>query len=264
MSSDRTRITFDPDKQYRSVVMQQGRVTLDADWNEAQEIGGETLRADVQDIVGPCGTPDNGYAITLTGSPTEPAFDFQIGQSAVTGGGTMYVGGERVFLPAPITYFQQADWLNGPTPPAPNPPKNEFIYLSLREQEVSAVEDADLIEPALGGPDTAQRTRLVQRIVRLPCSGTDCPSALADAEKLWAAQGPDVAGWNAAAAFGGEASGQSSDESAARRPLRPRRARRVSWRRKSTDSRSDCRLRSQKRRNHVCLGVRQRGVSVPN
>ena len=67
MGSDRARITYDPKQQCRSVVMQQGRVTLEADWNEASQIIGEELRRETLDFVGPCGTPDNGYLVVPYG-----------------------------------------------------------------------------------------------------------------------------------------------------------------------------------------------------
>jgi hypothetical protein len=67
--------------------------------------------------------------------------------------------------------------------------RNEFIYLLLREQEVSAVEDLPLQEVALGGPDSAQRSRLIQRIVRLAVDGTNCATALEEAKRIWIAQG---------------------------------------------------------------------------
>ena len=35
MASDRARISFDPTRDYRTVLAQQGRVTLEADVNEA-------------------------------------------------------------------------------------------------------------------------------------------------------------------------------------------------------------------------------------
>ena len=63
MGSDRARVTYDPRQQYRSVVMQQGRLTLEADWNEAFQINNESLRKESLDFVGPCGTPDDGYAV---------------------------------------------------------------------------------------------------------------------------------------------------------------------------------------------------------
>jgi hypothetical protein len=187
MGSDRARISYDQKQHYRSVVMQQGRVTLEADWNEAQLIASEETRKEALDFVGPAGTPDNGYAITLPAS----GFDFQIGA------GTMYVGGVRVHLSQAESYSQQkqnewldfaidGDWVAVPTD---KPGSNEYVYLFLREQEVSAVEDSDLKDVALGGPDTAQRTRLIQHVERLSTSGTDCPSALTDAETKWAAKG---------------------------------------------------------------------------
>src|SRR5271157_5240528 len=85
MGSDRARVSFDPKQQYRSVVMQQGRVTLEADWNEASQIAGEELRRETLDIVGPCGTPDDGYLIVPSSASAAPTFN-QIQFVIVTGG----------------------------------------------------------------------------------------------------------------------------------------------------------------------------------
>lgn len=208
MGSDKARVTYDPRQQYRSVVMQQGRVTLEADWNETEQIASEEQRLETLDIIGPSGTPDNGYQIILP-DPSSP-YDFSVGS------GTMYVGGIRASLAENVDYSSQADWLNYNNPPDPQdlsddavdwvPPNSpapvyagggtgaqgatdEFVYLYLREQEVSAVEDPDLADVALGGPDTAARTRLLQHIVRVGCDGTDCATGLNAAEAQWAAQG---------------------------------------------------------------------------
>ena len=191
MGSDRARISYNPGQLYRSVVMQQGRVTLEADWNEAQTIANEQTRREALDFVGPTGTwrSDNGYAISLiptTGS-NPPSYDFTIGS------GSMYVGGERAYLPQNENYSAQpkGDWMDFAQDPdwvAPytsNPGFNEYVYLFLREQEVSAVEDSDLKDIALGGPDTAQRTRLIQHIVRHKTAGTDCPTSLKDVQANW-------------------------------------------------------------------------------
>jgi hypothetical protein len=192
MGSDRARVTYDPKQQYRSVVMQQGRVTLEADWNEAQQITLEEIRREALDFVGPCGTPDDGYKVVLASEPTNPPFDFTVSA------GTMYVGGMRAHLIDSVQYSNQPDWHDkGPEDPdwvdlstLPNsPPVDEFVYLSLREQEVSAVEDPELKDVALGGPDTAQRTRLLQRIVRVACNGTDCGTGLSAAETHWQSEG---------------------------------------------------------------------------
>ncbi len=190
MGSDRARLSYDSRQDYRAVVMQQGRVTVEADWNEQQQIAGEQLREQTLDIVGPAGTPDDGYRIIETGVSSSPPFDFSVGP------GTMYVGGERVTLAAAVDYNQQEQWLDRLGDPdwvdLPNPrqpPGDELIYLYLREQEVSAVEDHALREIALGGPDTAARVRLIQHIVRLATAAADCAKALGDAQAKWASEG---------------------------------------------------------------------------
>jgi len=63
MTADRAKISYDPTRQYRSVIAQQGRVTLEADTNEAATIASEALRLETIDVMGPTGTPDNGYAL---------------------------------------------------------------------------------------------------------------------------------------------------------------------------------------------------------
>lgn len=154
MGSDRARISYNPTQQYRAVVAQQGRVTLEADWNEAQQIASEELREETLDFVGASGTPDNGYEV-IAAAQAQP-FDF------ATSAGTMYVGGMRAFSTKPIEYSNQLDWLDRVGDPNWVDPANlkkapsarELVYLLLREQEVSAVEDSALLEKALGGPDT--------------------------------------------------------------------------------------------------------------
>ena len=85
MSSDRARVSYEPSRHWRGVINQQGRVTLEADWNEARAIAAESERAQLVDVVGPSGTPDDGYRVDVAGSG-----DLTIRQ------GTMYVGGERM------------------------------------------------------------------------------------------------------------------------------------------------------------------------
>ena len=207
MSSDRAKISYDEKQQYRSVIMQQGRVTLEADWNEQGQIVAEEIRKEALDFVGPSGTPDDGYAVSKGGSGL---FDLSVSP------GTLYVGGLRVSLGQAMSddrsgefsdiasqtlkqawsYSNQPDWLDYagdpdwvPVPES-TPDTREYVYLLLREQEVSAVEDSALREVALGGPDTAARTRLIQRIVRSPTKQTDCPLALTElAEGHWKPQG---------------------------------------------------------------------------
>jgi hypothetical protein len=163
MAGDRARVSHDPSRDYRAVVLQQGRVTLEADGNEASRIFEDGLRADVIDIVGPYGTPDDGYKVSAAGA------GFLIGP------GSYYLGGWRVQLAREMPLAPGPDALDlaAPTLAA----GNYAIALLLTEQEVSAVEDRALLEVALGGPDTCQRTRLMQSGVAIRVRGDDCSSA---------------------------------------------------------------------------------------
>jgi hypothetical protein len=207
MPSDKTRTSDDVRQGYKGPVMQEGRVILDRDFNALQETVSAAIEADVLDIIGPCGTPDDGFGISVPAisSPPAPAlwvppaplvapaphrFDFLISP------GTMYVGGQRAVFPAadpgqqPFTYsyFDQPDWIQPDDPSSGSPlvsPEVEFVYLHVFEQEVSAVEDSDLKDVALGGPDTTQRLRLMRRVERLAVQADDCASALEQATQTW-------------------------------------------------------------------------------
>jgi hypothetical protein len=207
MPSDLTRpATGDLRQHYEAVVMQQGRVILDRDFNALQDIVNGRIAADALDEIGPCGTPvaDDGLAVSLppgAASVSAPVsfsapdpFDFLVKP------GTIYVGGQRVVFEAPpagqppLSYFHQPDW---PSPPDPfargsasfSAPQRELVALHAFEQEVGAVEDPELLDVALGGPDTTQRVRLMRRIVRLGVTGADCAEALADAVAEWGRHG---------------------------------------------------------------------------
>ena len=71
MSGDYTRFTFDPAKVFSGVHKQQGRVSLDADFNEFEEILDRRDRSEMYDTVGhavvPATTPD-GFAIGVDAS----------------------------------------------------------------------------------------------------------------------------------------------------------------------------------------------------
>jgi hypothetical protein len=57
MKFDATRKTFNPGKNYSRVLMQQGRVQLDADWNEQSAIQLNYVRQLGADLIGPYGGP---------------------------------------------------------------------------------------------------------------------------------------------------------------------------------------------------------------
>lgn len=66
MKGDFTRSTFDKKKHYNSVNMQQGRVQVDADWNEQNDINSHHERTFLRDILGKSGTldKDDGFKIS--------------------------------------------------------------------------------------------------------------------------------------------------------------------------------------------------------
>jgi Family of unknown function (DUF6519) len=180
MASDRARVSYDPSRRWRGVIAQQGRVTVEADWNEAAMIGEERDRQVTLDVIGPAGTPDRGYAVTAA-PPRRERSDPALDDLAI-GPGTLYLGGERLDLTDKVRYSAQPDWLDHSTDPIWRAPharrdghsRHELVYLLAAEQEVSAVEDPALADVALGGPDTMQRRRILQHFVRCPSESATC------------------------------------------------------------------------------------------
>ena len=69
MKGDFSRQTFDARKHYSGVLMQQGRVQLDADWNEQGAIDRYRTETEAVDVIGGCGAPLHaaGFEITTDG-----------------------------------------------------------------------------------------------------------------------------------------------------------------------------------------------------
>jgi Family of unknown function (DUF6519) len=82
---DITRSTFEASRHFSGVRMQQGRVQLDADWNEQEDIRAHHDRAAVVDTVGPTGAPKAGGGFRLTGAADD--------SDLLLDPGRMWVGG---------------------------------------------------------------------------------------------------------------------------------------------------------------------------
>jgi hypothetical protein len=193
MGSDRARVTYDPTRMWRGVVAQQGRVSLEADWNESIDIQNAAVRDLTLDVVGPEGTPDCGYAVSSVSATSSGNASHQDLNIAA---GVLYLGGERLQLPSAIKYSSQPDWLDSATDPTYTPitaipasTTEELIYLTATEQEVSAVEDPALADVAIGGPDTAQRLRILQRVRRFATTATSCSDAFSQLQTEWTKEG---------------------------------------------------------------------------
>jgi hypothetical protein len=170
VGSDRARISFDRTREYRSLVAQQGRVTLEADVNEQALIASEALRLETIDLIGLTGTPDDGYLVSIDANG-----------DIIVGPGIMYVGGWRMRFTQPVPIDNQPEWIDQQLFTVEKRPQGDFVIaLLVSEQEVQAVEDQALREVALGGPDTAARTRLMQHIVSVPTKDDTCAAVLKD------------------------------------------------------------------------------------
>lgn len=107
MKADLTRDSFNALRHYSQVLMQQGRVQLDADWNEQGRLLLYQLRAAIADILGPAagrnsvGWPKKpGFSILLLPGAAAPLADFLIAN------GRYYVDGILCELPSetiPVT-----------------------------------------------------------------------------------------------------------------------------------------------------------------
>jgi hypothetical protein len=158
MKGDFSRRTFRPHRRYVGVLQQQGRVALDADWNEQVEIDRHQGQALVRDLVGACGGPrdDAGFEI-------RPSED---GKGLLIGAGRYYVGGLLAVSHASCAFAEQPDVPSAgrQLADAATKPGRYLAYLDVWERLVTAVEDPDLLDPALGGADTTVRLKTVWQV----------------------------------------------------------------------------------------------------
>lgn len=220
MKGDFSRNTFDPAKHNLRVLMQQGRVLLDSDWNEQTSLLLHYLQTLAADIIGPCGGPqgnDCGFQIVAAhggrnfapselvevstdvparpwrGGSTPPPIRGSMENNFWIAPGRYYVGGVLCENEAWATYavvrgseqFAQPDLLAAPL-------KDGFsylVYLDVWERHVTAFEDDSIREVALGaqGPDTATRARVVWQVktvdletAQINLDGFNCDSILRD------------------------------------------------------------------------------------
>ncbi|GLH74146.1 hypothetical protein GETHLI_26480 [Geothrix limicola] len=163
MKGDFSRVTFDPTEHYTRVLLQQGRVSLDADFNEQAAILLHRLQVMTADLVGEGAGPTNNLGFTISASATSG--DFGIGK------GRYYVNGILVENDADCSFLAQPDY---PVPTAKlltGVTGNFLAYLDVWERHVTALEEPEIREVALGGPDTATRAEVVWQVKLYPLPG---------------------------------------------------------------------------------------------
>jgi hypothetical protein len=143
MKGDFSRSTFRRIKHYRKVKLQQGRVQVDADWNEQVDIQAYYDQMSLRDIIGSSGAPadDAGFLI----SQSSPG-------SYRIGAGRYYVNGLLVENEKDFEVPLSA-------------PGKYLAYLKVWEQGVTALDDPEIRESALGGPDTSVRSKIAWQVL---------------------------------------------------------------------------------------------------
>lgn len=188
MKGDFTQTTFKPEKHYRSVRTQQGRVQLDSDWNEQLDIDEHRVQTEAIDTIGECGGSihHGGYRIVsdkneLTSDEKAALLeDFSTltldqGDFLITAG-RYYIDGILSENEETVLYSRQTDL------PGAGPISEDgyyLVYLHVWERHITRLEDPDIREVALGGPDTATRVKTVWQVRYMRVGGladnlTDC------------------------------------------------------------------------------------------
>jgi hypothetical protein len=169
MKGDFTRNTFDPAKHFSHVFSQQGRVTLDADPNEQAAILLHYLRTLARDLIGAYAAPAENRGFVLTTNTTNPP-NLNISQ------GRYYVDGYLVKNDDPdCLYNTQKDFpavaknddlLLSLLSKNSNGPIGSYwgFYLDVWERHITWIEDPSIREPALLGPDTCTRAKVIWQV----------------------------------------------------------------------------------------------------
>lgn len=187
MSFDCSRFSFHPWKDFFGVVMQQGRVQLDADWNEWVAELARRLQAGTMDTVGravvPRITPDGFRILATAGVLTigpgrmyvdgllaenhgipPLAWDPSLAETTGTGAVPLF---EQPYLPfnataqpAPANVFNRPALTGGP----------HLVYLDVWRRELTHLQEPGLVEKAVG-VDTTGRLQTVWQVKMLPNIG---------------------------------------------------------------------------------------------
>ena len=185
MKGDFSTFRHKPEDNDQAVLYQQGRVTLDADLTASELIDLHWRAQAGRDVIGA------GVAAV----PTGDSAGFKVESAAVAGGevrlavhpGRVWADGILAYLPADptkpdaavtrvATYLEPPVNTGGPSEQDIGREVRDAVVLELALDELNAFQEpARLLEPALGGPDTAERvtTRVRFGLVRL-APGEDC------------------------------------------------------------------------------------------
>ena len=170
MKGDYSRLPLEFDvrtKHYTAVLDQQGRVKTDYDKAEEAAIESHLRHRALRDVIGESGAPAENPGFRLSRDP---------GGDLIIGAGHYYVDGILCVNDQAAAFTGQPDL---PGQELPETPGRYLAYLRVFERHITALEDPDIREVALGGPDTTTRRRTVcgVRLFEVP-EDAHCLSAL--------------------------------------------------------------------------------------
>lgn len=195
MKGDFSRLTFDARKHFSRVLQQQGRVQLDADWNEQSAILLHYLQTLAGDLIGEHGGPKDrldadgnikqknlGFDIITDASQLDKFNELSASDKdalkkiltdvsadsspLIIGKGRYYVDGLLAETESFCALYSQKDY-----PLAKGgklKPGDHLVYLDLWERHITSLEDTSIREVALEGADTATRAKLVWQVKTKP------------------------------------------------------------------------------------------------
>ncbi|MEW6734675.1 MAG: DUF6519 domain-containing protein [Acidobacteriota bacterium] len=180
MPGDYSRKIFNTKKHYSGVLMQQGRVQLDADWNEQLDIQLYRTETEAKDVIGLCGVPKQGNGFKI-GKTVD-------GKDLTITPGRIYVGGLLCELENQASYTAQPHFPNPDytsllsSPPSGSAQLNlsdgtYLVFIDAWKREITALDDHLIREVALGGPDTTTRLQNIWQVKLLPVGMTSPPSS---------------------------------------------------------------------------------------
>jgi len=172
MAGDYTRLTFDPRRDRAMVLEQQGRVHLDADFNELVAILERRLRVETRDFAGPAvvpaSEPDSFKIVHQGGKFYATRGRIYVDGLLAENHGVGQKGYEPVWgesIGGPLTPLDKQPYVGVQSAVVPKR-GTYLVYLDVWQRELTAVEDGSIVEPALG-IDTCTRVQTAWRIREL-------------------------------------------------------------------------------------------------
>jgi len=162
MKGDFTRWSFRAKQHYRGVLKQQGRVDLDSDWNEQGEIVAHRIETEATDVIGASGAPQNDAGFMIQAASSNSNLSISAGRAYVDG---ILCQNEQ----ANLLITAQPDLPGFQLPTAPG---MYLAYLEVWERHITFLDAPQILEVALGGPDTCTRAKTICQVKLLQAGAT--------------------------------------------------------------------------------------------